>query len=80
MSHNCVNTTFGSGLSAHQRLCKVQLGNHRKAGILLLMGFLHSAGYYATPNEMFYIDQVQKLPCHILRILVINLVYSFKTL
>lgn len=40
---------------------------------------LSSADYYATLNEMFYIDYIQKLPCHISRILVINLVYICKT-
>lgn len=65
MSHNSINMTLCSGLSAHQHLRKVQLGNHKKARTLLLIGFAHSEGYYATLNEMFYIDQVQKLPCHV---------------
>lgn len=57
----------------------MQLGNHKKAKILNLIGFPPSAGYYTTPNEMLYIDQVQKLPCHSSKILIINVVHIFKT-
>lgn len=51
---------------------------HKKAKILCVVVFLHSAGYYATPNEMFSIHQVQKLPCRISKILIINFAYIFK--
>lgn len=40
--------------------------------------FPHSAGYYVIPNKNFYIDQVQKLPCHMSEILIINLVCILK--